>query len=217
MLTSQLAQPEHIWLLWSVSNVREQFELIRTKIENALFFLSRTWIGLPWYASLHEKEKKEKREILSLVLFKMCTFGVHFCLLQLCCVVGWLVGWLAQSHYSVRRPCHLSWKRFTGHNLPRKDFSSSICKKLHNWRIISCHCNSLDWLLHVCTEGQACYWPDIDLCLVGKKKAKEHLNIFFLDLFESSSWDWEWHQRLKSEKEFSFPHSKSVPHQASPL
>ena len=145
----------------------------------------------------------------------MCTF-LFFAVM----LVGWLVGWHNLIILWGDRAIYPE-KGLLATTYQEKTFSSSIFKKLHNWRIISYHCNSLDWVLHVCTEGQPCYWPDIDLCLVGKKKGERtfdlHFNIFFLDLFESSSWDWEWHQRLKSEKEFSFPHSKSVPHQASLL
>ena len=138
-----------------------------------------------------------------------------------------LCGWSAQSHYSVRRPCHLSWKRFTGHNLPRKDF---FILKLQKRKRKPCYIllkNHQLSLRFPAGLSVACMYRGPGMLLARyrplsawweRKRRKTVLvsTFSFLDLFESSSWDWEWHQRLKSEKEFSFPHSKSVPHQASP-
>ena len=88
----------------------EQFELVRSKIENALFFLSRAWVACLHMQACSGKWRKENDSHVEKSFYLFCS-----------CVV-WLDGWLAQSHYSVRRPCHLSWKRFTGHKLPRKDY-----------------------------------------------------------------------------------------------
>ena len=94
-----------------------------------------------------------------------------------------LCGWSAQSHYSVRRPCHLSWKRFTGHNLQRKGFFLSSFRnkkatylKNHElslqfpWLSVACMYRGAGMLL-------ARYRP---LSAWGeRKKAKEHLLLTF--------------------------------------
>ena len=70
----------------------------------------------------------------------------------------------------------------------------------HNWRIISYHLQFPLGRLLVCTEGQACYWPDIDLCLVEKEKAKKASDFHFLLRFVwihqlGLGVTWDWNQR----------------------
>ena len=105
------------------------------------------WLYLLYLLKTWEVSLSNRLTIVNVEMLKTaCIFGfvtnVHFTqTFQFFAVL--LCGWLAQSHYSVRRPCHLSWKRFTRHNPARKDFFVlNSQKKLHNWKIISYHCNS---------------------------------------------------------------------------
>ena len=128
---------------------------------------------------------------------------------------GW-DGWLAQSHYSVRRPCHLSWKRFTGPNLPRKRlFHPQFGTQLKNHQLS----------FAIPTWPTACMYRGAGMLLAryrplsgGERKSKKSIWFSFsFKICVNPAVGTGSDMRLKSEKEFSFPHSKSVPHQASPL
>ena len=157
---------------------------------------------LPSYASL--LREMEKGKIILTLKRAFIFFVVVLC--------GWMVGWHNLIILWGDRAIYPE-KGLLDPTYQEKGFF--ILNLEHNWRIISYHLQFPLGRLLVCTEGQACYWPDIDLCLVEKEKAKKASFSFKICVNPAVGTGSD--MRLKSEKEFSFPHSKSVPHQASPL
>ena len=162
--------------------------------------------GWPAFICKLAQENGERKMIL------MLKRSFIFFVVMLC---GW-DGWLAQSHYSVRRPCHLSWKRFTGPNLPRKRlFHPQFATQLKNHQLS----------FAIPTWPTACMYRGAGMLLAryrplsgGERKSKKSIwSSFSFKICVNPAVGTGSDMRLKSEKEFSFPHSKSVPHQASPL
>ena len=115
-----------------------------------------------------------------------------------CSCVVWLDGWLAQSHYSVRRPCHLSWKRFTGPNLPRKRlFHPQFGTQLKNHQLS----------FAIPTWPTACMYRGAGMLLAryrplsgGERKSKKASDFHFLLRFVwiqqlGLGVTWDWNQR----------------------
>ena len=122
--------------------------------------------------------------------FKMCISEMF---LQFCCVVGrhnLIILWGDRAIYPEKGLLDPTYQE--------KGFF--ILNLQHNWRIISYHLQFPLGRLLVCTEGQACYWPDIDLCLVEKEKAKKASDPHFLLRFVwihqlGLGVTWDWNQR----------------------
>ena len=107
-----------------------------------------------------------------------------------------LCGWSAQSHYSVRRPCHLSWKRFTGPNLPRKRlFHPQFATQLKNHQLS----------FAIPTWPTACMYRGAGMLLARyrplsggerKSKKKPHFLLRFVWIHQLGlGVTWDWNQR----------------------